>query len=902
MLSILLYSFIFFIDIARATCAVDVDEDVIFLLDFSTSMDEDDFELMKEFAARLARETLPEGARVACLGFGSYPTVFFNFAETYDSWSGEATPIVDATGEWYANEIIETAYYWGGSTKLGMAITAIIHGNEDYLIDPVIDAESLCCRKTLLIIMTDGIATDLLGPIREDLFATNTKTIVIGIGNQFVSYYMLEIVDSEDDIHEVDSFAELSNVYDTLRTYICESDVEIAVTEFKVEGDRKFIEIMNLGRTIRTDELMVESNVIQAGSFYFPASAYNVSAGDLLVLYEDQADFEVNHCLLRYVNETNCLAFKTDLLENADTWEFNFKQVETTARRLLNTQLSDITSATLRASDLNLQPIRTEYSYERKVSPLGDSQSIAANWVESCARYGSPGTVEEQFSTCNARCAQDSDDCGPEGTCDIQADGDFGCTCPDVGYRTYDHTCEPIPLPKQCNVTGLMPIGVNKNDTKTVFQATVKWDPADDSTIAGHQFVWGTGSNTADFSGGIPELQITATYSQFSTMFIMTVGQQECFYISQSLACRVLATSHYLTCDNQLVEQKTAPPTAKPSHAPTRTPSHQPSAPPQFSQPTVTVFLNEWSTGDNMTYVTNGKRFFKEVRTTSQQDLVVTLRVYGTSDMYETLVSYGLYESHSDGAETLLQVGNHTFPPSALYVADTFEINFGKIDMQNGALTERKLSFKLFPTETLDQFGRALYKLSDPSEADILVEYEEPFIESATEKEKLPWWIYPAIGAGVLIIAIVAAYFVCKARKKRAVAETRRKEAEEDVRRAEDGFFLDAVDVKDNPLREIQLRHQKKETITLNDNVEMITYDDDEKFDMRTNDNFSQQVAYTTTSGYTAEGLPNRHTVSRMPHRKLTSDQDPSLKISGHLGAAPVNDSGGSSGSLKFNI
>jgi len=905
MMSILLYSFIFFFDIARATCAVNVDEDVIFLLDFSTSMSEEDFEVMKQFAARLTRETLPDNARVACLGFGEYPVTFFDFHVTYDHWGTPSDIPDDADREWFANEIIETAFYYEGSTNLGRAILAIINGDPTYFVEPVIDAESLCCRKTLLIIMTDGIATDLLGPVREDLFATNTKTVVVGIGNQFVPHYMLEIVDSANDIHKVDSFAELTNVYDTLRTYICEADIEIAVTEFKVQGDKKFVEIMNLGRKLRTEELLMVSNVLEMDNYTFPESTYNVSTGDLIVLHEPGVN--VARCAVRNtgVNETNCLAFETSFVQNNDTfnntwgWEIHFKQVEVTGRRerrlLSTTQLSDITSAQLLASTLNLDPIRTDYSYERKVSPLGDSQSISANWKESCSRYGSPGDSAEQFGNCVVRCDRE-DKCGEFGSCEIQDDGQFGCTCPDIGFKTLPYMCDPIPQPKSCRVEGTMPVGVTPEDTNSKFLASIVWEPADDPTIGGHQFTWGQGGRSAaDFRGTVSFFEIYGTYSDFNTTSILTVGEQECFYFtgadaSEQLVCNVISTSDVFNCENQLQVQKTSPPSRTPSRTPSKTPSSTPSKPPQFSTPTVTVFLAEW-TGENMTETDEdtGKRVFKEVHTTSEKELIVTLRIYGTSDSYETLVKYGLYERHSGGGnDTLLQVGSHTFPPAALYVADTFEINFGKTDMLNGAILEKRLRFKLFENEEQDQFGRPLYNLIYPSEADILVSYEAPFVATETEAESLPWWIYPAIGAGVFIIILIATYFVCLFRKRTAAAQKRRDEAEEDVRRIEDGFFTDTIAVIENPLRELQLNHKKKETLSLNDNVEMITYDDDETFDMRTNHNFSQQVAYTTTSGYTSEGLPRRLSLeSRIPHRKLTSDQDPNLRITGHPGAAP---------------
>ena len=42
--------------------------DVIFLMDYSSSMNDAQFDLMKEFASRLVVEKLSIGDRVACVG------------------------------------------------------------------------------------------------------------------------------------------------------------------------------------------------------------------------------------------------------------------------------------------------------------------------------------------------------------------------------------------------------------------------------------------------------------------------------------------------------------------------------------------------------------------------------------------------------------------------------------------------------------------------------------------------------------------------------------------------------------------------------------------------------------------------------------------------------------------
>jgi len=79
MLSILLYSFIFHFIHVSGECTVDDNEDVIFLLDFSSSMLDSEFGLMRDFASAIALDHLPSGSRVACVGFGTYPVEFFQF-------------------------------------------------------------------------------------------------------------------------------------------------------------------------------------------------------------------------------------------------------------------------------------------------------------------------------------------------------------------------------------------------------------------------------------------------------------------------------------------------------------------------------------------------------------------------------------------------------------------------------------------------------------------------------------------------------------------------------------------------------------------------------------------------------------------------------------------------------
>ena len=80
---------------------------------------------------------------------------FFYF-DRYRPHNGDWISIVGFTAVEYADLLMEQAQYHRGATNLGAAISAIIDGNEIYEMDPVLDDESICCCKTILIIMTDG--------------------------------------------------------------------------------------------------------------------------------------------------------------------------------------------------------------------------------------------------------------------------------------------------------------------------------------------------------------------------------------------------------------------------------------------------------------------------------------------------------------------------------------------------------------------------------------------------------------------------------------------------------------------------------------------------------------------------------------------------------------------------
>ena len=68
-----------------------------------------------------------------------------------------------------------------------------------------------------------------------------------------------------------------------------------------------------------------------------------------------------------------------------------------------------------------------------------------------------------------------------------------------------------------------------------------------------------------------------------------------------------------------------------------------------------------WSLGGD------GKRMFNTTEWTTNEDVSVSLRIYGTSESFETEVSYGVYEIFGNGTEVLIQSGTHTFPPVTLF-------------------------------------------------------------------------------------------------------------------------------------------------------------------------------------------------------------------------------------------
>jgi len=893
MISILLYSFIFIFTYVHGGCEEQVEEDVIFLLDYSSSMDQDQFGLMKDFAARLVLEKLPTGSRVACVGFGTYPATYFYF----DKYQDINDMLQGITGNWvtipenyppadYSALINRQALWIGGRTNMASAINAILNGNPDVLMEKVLDDRSRYERRTLLIIFTDGIATDLLGGIQAELFESNTKTIVIGIGDQFISEYVEAIVADPSDIKSVESFEQLDEFFEEVGDYICSSDAEVSITEFKTTGTDKFIEILNHNVVLTGEMLKITSNILPTGNytFNFPDSS-PVQTGDVIILHEPGVN--VNECA--YAPKCHPINYGSSFTEQVD-FDFTFQQLINTEGGL---QQPYIHSAALSYSSFTgqLAQVGDEYTYEIITTPNEASQIVASNWRRSCEMGGSPGNATAQFQDCEQRCtplsdsSQGVDDCYP-GTCEPQDDGQYGCTCPPLGYRVKKDKCESIGMVKGCAITGKLPVGVELNDDTTTFQAVIEYNYTDDSKVPGYTFVWDGTQNAQDFSLQEPRFTITSTAMGMNTTTMRSVGDYLCGTVvilgEPQMSCSVYTSSDPILCENQLVRQETASPTSLPTTSPTTAPSGLPSQPPVYSQPSVSVFVSKWESIPDMYWSLggNGQRQFNMTQWTTEDTVEVSLRIYGTSESFETEVSYGLYEILNETHEVLIQDGTHIFPPNALYVADQKTILIERIAMVDGD-TEKTLQFRVHEATAVDSLGRPTYTLEHPSKVDMIYTYEAPLILSESESEGLPWYTWPAIGGGALLVILVAGYIVYKFRKKASKAEKRREEAEEDVRRAEDGFFQTMDVVTDNPLQEIKLRHKQKDTVTLTDNVQMITLEDDDKFEMTSQETFATQVSYQT-GGY-SEG-------SRMPHRKVSSNRDPDLYVTPDQGNYPDDD------------
>ena len=70
-----------------------------------------------------------------------------------------------------------------------------------------------------------SLSTDLLGPVAPRLFETGMKTVILGIGSSFVPIYLQDIVESPDDIFQVETFQDLSLFYDNIGEYVCEANI-----------------------------------------------------------------------------------------------------------------------------------------------------------------------------------------------------------------------------------------------------------------------------------------------------------------------------------------------------------------------------------------------------------------------------------------------------------------------------------------------------------------------------------------------------------------------------------------------------------------------------------------------------------------------------------------------------
>jgi len=457
--------------------------------------------------------------------------------------------------------------------------------------------------------------------------------------------------------------------------------------------------------------------------------------------------------------------------------------------------------------------------------------------------------------------------------------------------------------------------------------ALVSWDAAPANWIGGYRITWNSNQESTETYSGLYEKTITGTASGLAEVKVYSIGEFSCDQSgdctrsrwSEGQVCTTYLTSNEPTqapsysaptaspttstpTNDPTTSDPTTSPTTAPSYEPsvspstsaptdapstsipskspsfsptglpTTAPSFKPSQMPQWQQTVAVVFLDDWTNQDYWWKDSQGRVHFNQTTKTSLEELSVSIRVYTTPEYHDTAVGWGLYEVTSnatDGSdiETQLQNGTHVFPSSATIVADVKRLTFTNIAV-SPTQAQRLLRFRILPAEVQDQFGRDEYYVDNPAYGDILYTWEQALTVTESESEKLPWWIWPLIIGGSVLVIATAYYIVRKQIAKRKRAEKSQERAEEDLRLEQDGFFQGIDTVTENKLGDVMKQGNKKTKTSLADQVEMIHYDDD-------NEQFTMNAAEFSPVAYSQQQTNVRSSTnggSRMPYRKSTED------------------------------
>jgi len=589
-------------------CDSEVNFDILFNIDTSGSINNDEFNIEREFILKLV--TMGINSERSRLGFFLFAKEV-NESRGLQLWgSGEL--------ESYVNALANTK---GATNTRGVLNASIAEFKNSY------EAE----RQHILIMLTDGNPND---PDQEGNYdvcefahqfkENGIRVIIIAVGDGISRHYVDCLCRDEDDFIPVDQFTidDFDSIMGTLSDIVCPVAKEAVITEVKAErkGDgwnrrwSRFVEVYNAGVAFNVNDIELNGLVAMA---HGDGPNVTVSQGQYLVFYDAADDEEAvggestvschqcgascsldecavagdttsgEHCWCENAVYVGCRNTAEQCPRSLSTGNSNAANDgcsvctfnDNMHRSSWNISLSDSASSIDEVSyDSSTWPTTGDgSSYELKSK--GFDNGVGDNWAPSCSVLGTPGS--DPMASCDAECVP-GDSCGGGGRCDPQS---LICDCDDGYYpqctsSTSCTACLAVPAVRDCNVSW------TKNGTDRL--ASFEWTAADRDGDTRYKLTYFAGSKhggasdvttyavvyqTADYWNG------NASFGGFveSTIDVCTdtAGSSICTaYHSARTACAVTTRS------------PTTSPTPAPTPWPTVYPTNEPTPSPLWQCPT----------------------------------------------------------------------------------------------------------------------------------------------------------------------------------------------------------------------------------------------------------------------------------------------------------------------------
>jgi len=650
-----------------------VKQDLILMIDYSGSISQDEWVMQRDFAATIVEDHLPPDSRVAAMGFGQRIAAdgwYFG----YDQFS----------------TLTEAAFYLrfhitklGGSTYLESALEyAITSGNIDWDDQPE--------RKRLMMILTDGKATD--SPCTQDatLRALDVKVMVIGIGSQFETEKIECLVNDVDkDIIFVENFEGLSGYTDQVGSLTCQTTQVWKLSEVKAGGNFKFIEYINTDASFSGEtQIQIRSNLLQE---QFNITNRRIPQGSRVVL-GSESEIVLDGCCKedlsaqdQICNPSNvtCFyfptAFSSDYVNNPSqttNWYISVSEFFQYSNEMH--MLEEV------SWDLSFPVVESERSLELK--QLGYDATQGANYRVSCDLGGSPGVTNlaECVRPCNntMQCNNGAD--SGSNSCDQNA----GCQCSPDGFYAGTTSCERIPEPSGCIVL------VDASDTS---KQIVRWNASAGSQVYGYTIREGISGEKTSFTG-VLEYEASIPFSELEDygIGVKAIGMLDVNLTSDPPRRQAMRWSSEVDCPHVLY-----------TNIPTKTPSGIPTATPTHYQPW--AFLGDFATDANGNVI--------PLVYSIEEMKVVTIRTY-FSVPFATDVNWTLSRN-----DAIVESGTVTFPPDALASGGDIQ----RVSLQNiDTIGEYKFSLVESQQQLPDDpTNRTTYLLYDPYEIELDVRAAE---------------------------------------------------------------------------------------------------------------------------------------------------------------------------------